>query len=334
MKFNLEEFYRKGKISMRFDGYFAYPDKDPTGEQPGMRSDEESDQEMPEEESDSADHYDPSKEEESDDCSSSESDVHLDTLDDYDKQKLLRFASFVQALQNGKHSLLEPHHLFEHMFDQDNPFKALFTRLNSIIVTRAKSELTNPSSLFNLSTCKPELRISITDFHPSTIDQDKIVEFIEDFPMFAYLFDFTWYMFDKDELFHCYTIDRKEFERRLTSCRLLEAKYDNFARISPDFWIELATQREKELSGDYNARILPGVVENFPKRLWEEETRQLRKKETDFTNMLSKLGNNEAKQFFEARNNSINTAKDSLNSMMSELDDIIAKKDDNMYWDD
>ena len=92
----------------------------------------------------------------------------------------------------------------------------------------------------------PLRKISVTDFHPSTIDQKMVIQFILENPEVAPCFDMTWFVFDKNMLFHLYSHDKALFYEWLGELKLMEAKWDRVELIKREYWIRLRQARVEE----------------------------------------------------------------------------------------
>jgi len=165
----------------------------------------------------------------------------------------------------------------------------------------------------------PLRKISVTDFHPSTIDQKMVIQFILENPEVAPCFDMTWFVFDKNMLFHLYSHDKALFYEWLGELKLMEAKWDRVELIKREYWIRLRQARVEEDLEDLESRVIPNHPNQFPRFLWEEETRNLRSKDKEFADLLSTAGNKDAQKWYQSRTESKQKAKDKIAQMMEDM---------------
>jgi len=177
----------------------------------------------------------------------------------------------------------------------------------------------------------PELetkRISIVDFHPSMLDQEAVRQFILENPELSQYFDVSWFILDKSMLFELYGYRHDLFMLLMEDLRLVEARFDRLESIQEDFYDRLMEARKREHQQDLESRIMPNHPNKFPRFLWEEETREMRRKDKEFADLLASTGNKDAHKWYRARTDRKQKAKDSLSELVANMNKQIKSKNE------
>ena len=172
----------------------------------------------------------------------------------------------------------------------------------------------------------PIKKISLVEFHPATIDQDMVVQFIKENPEYESCFDMTWLVLDKDMMYELHSYDRDLFSNMLGELQATEAKWERFESIKDEYWSKLHDARIQEEKKELSSLVIPGHPNKFPKFLWEEETREMRKKDKEFADLLASTGNKDAHKWYQARKEKQEKAKSTLDSLVEQMDELIQKE--------
>ena len=166
----------------------------------------------------------------------------------------------------------------------------------------------------------PFRKFSIFDFHPGSVQQKFVIEFIKENPDFEDCFDETWYIFDQNYLFYLHKHIPNLYLEIADNYKALQTNFGQIINdLGPKYWYEFTSKAINKQIKEFETAPIPGHPSKIDTPLWEEIRREAEIKDQDFVDLLSTAGNTEVKKWYDGVNSVRSNARNTINDLYNSL---------------